>query len=78
MVQIEKKNQCPSSIEFPEFFKTHPTLICRSIVKASTSLQTKPAMLSDRTCNIVVHKNVEMDQQPTPKVPSNFEINFFK
>ena len=50
MVQIEK-NQCPSNREFPEFFKTHPTLICRSIVKTSRSLQTKLASLSDRTCN---------------------------
>ena len=50
MAQIEK-NQCPSNREFPEFFKTHPTLICRSIVKASRSLQTKPAMLFNRTCN---------------------------
>ena len=39
MVQIGKF-QCLSHREFPEFFKTHPTLICRSIVQASRSLQT--------------------------------------
>ena len=38
-----------SDREFPEFFKTHPTLICRSIVRASRRLQTKPATLSGRT-----------------------------
>ena len=47
------KNQCQSNREFPEFFKTHPTLISRLIVKASRSLQTKPAMLSDRTCIVL-------------------------
>ncbi len=30
MVQI-RKFLCPSVREFPEFFRTHPTLICRSI-----------------------------------------------
>ena len=39
MVQIGKF-QCLSHRAFPEFFKTHPTLIYRSIVQASTSLQT--------------------------------------
>ena len=39
MVQIGKF-QCLSHRAFPEFFKTHPTLICRSVVQASTSLQT--------------------------------------
>ena len=39
MVQIGKF-QCLSHRAFPEFFKTHPTLICRSFVKASRSLQT--------------------------------------
>ena len=39
MVQIGKF-QCLSYSEFPDFFKTHPTLNCRSIVQASRSLQT--------------------------------------
>ena len=32
-----------SNRKFPEFFKTHPTFICRSILKSSRSLQTKGA-----------------------------------
>ena len=40
LVQIVKF-QCLSNREFPEFFKTHPTYISRSILKGSRSLQTK-------------------------------------
>ena len=46
MVQIGKF-LCLSDREFPEFFKTHPTLICRSIFNASRSLQT------NRTCYLI-------------------------
>ena len=52
MVQIGKP-QHPLNGEFTEFFKTHPTLICRLIFKASRILQTKLAMLSDRVCTFV-------------------------
>ena len=34
------KFQCLSHREFPEFFKTYPTLIYRSIAQASKSIQT--------------------------------------
>ena len=61
MVQIEK-NQCPSYREFHKYFKTHPTLICRSIVKASRSLQTKPAMLSRRTCIYLLNPFLTFDR----------------
>ncbi len=54
MVQIGKF-QCLSYSEFPEFFKTHPTLICRSIVKASRSLQT------NRQCYLIALVYYQMD-----------------
>ena len=50
MVQIGKF-QCLSNRAFPELFKTHPTLICRSIVQASRSLQTnRPCYLIALVC----------------------------
>ena len=49
MVQIQI-SQCLSYREFPKFFRTHPTLICKSIFNASRRLQTKEDMLSDRPC----------------------------
>ena len=51
MVQIGI-SQCLLNREFPEFFKTHPTFICRSIFKASRSFQTKPATLSCHLCTV--------------------------
>ena len=45
--------QCPSNREFPEFFKTHPTFVCRSIFRASMSFQNQknqPALLFFRPC----------------------------
>ena len=54
MVQIQI-SQCPSNREFPEVFKTHPAYICRYILKAYRSLQTKQDMLSDRTCITCLH-----------------------
>ena len=50
MVQIGNF-QCLSHRAFPEFFKTHPTLIYRSIVQASTSLQT------NRQCYLIAIRN---------------------
>ena len=46
MVRIGKF-QCLSHRAFPEFSKTHPTLICRSIVQTSRSLQ------SNRPCYLI-------------------------
>ena len=42
LVQIQKF-QCLTTREFPELFKTHPTVVSRSIFKASRRLQNKEA-----------------------------------
>ena len=58
LVQIVKF-QCLSNREFPEFFKTHPTYISRSILKGSRSLQTKPAIFIFRVCiYMMLHKKL--------------------
>ena len=59
LVQIIKF-QCLTSPEFPEFFKTHPTFICRSIFKASMGLQTKPAMFFVRPCIYLMDTDLDL------------------
>ena len=53
------KFHCQSHRAFPKFFKTHPTLICRSIVQASRSLQkNQQCYLTDSVDPINKNKNL--------------------
>ncbi len=65
MVQIGKF-QCLSHRVFPEFFKTHPTLICWSIVQASGSHQTNrhcylTALVNNRSENPNPHREKSLN-----------------
>ena len=46
---------CSLDWNFPEFFKTHPTFICSSFLRASRSLRTQTSVFSGTPCTCHSH-----------------------